>query len=182
MPDSAPDNRKPDSDRRAFLRVMAVGACGMAAFGAGGFAMFQRPDSDGAEVVTPLMPLSKLADIESGKPKRVEVELAQRDAWRLTTRRESLYLLRTAGADHAASFRALSAVCPHAGCEVKPSDDGFGCACHGAEFDKSGGVTKDPAPRDMDELELREVSINGEPWLGVLWQDFRTGIDTKEAL
>jgi len=49
---------------------------------------------------------------------------------------------------------AISMVCTHLGCIVKPSTTGFDCPCHGSRFAHDGAVTKGPAPKAL-------------PWLGV---------------
>jgi len=49
---------------------------------------------------------------------------------------------------------AVSLVCTHLGCIVKPTAAGFECPCHGSRFGHDGSVTKGPAPKAL-------------PWLGV---------------
>ena len=49
---------------------------------------------------------------------------------------------------------AISMVCTHLGCIVKPSPHGFDCPCHGSRFARDGAVIKGPAPTPL-------------PWLGV---------------
>jgi len=49
---------------------------------------------------------------------------------------------------------AISMVCTHLGCIVKPSKTGFDCPCHGSRFTRDGAVIKGPAPKPL-------------PWLGV---------------
>jgi nitrite reductase/ring-hydroxylating ferredoxin subunit len=49
---------------------------------------------------------------------------------------------------------AVSLVCTHLGCIVKPTPSGFECPCHGSRFAPDGSVTKGPAPKAL-------------PWLGV---------------
>lgn len=41
---------------------------------------------------------------------------------------------------------ALSKVCTHLGCIVKPDSEGFHCPCHGSRFSSEGLVTRGPAP------------------------------------
>jgi cytochrome b6-f complex iron-sulfur subunit len=50
---------------------------------------------------------------------------------------------------------AISTVCTHLGCIVKPTGEGFDCPCHGSRFARDGSVTKGPAPR---ALAWRKVS------------------------
>lgn len=53
---------------------------------------------------------------------------------------------------------AISSVCTHLGCVVKPAAEGFECPCHGSRFAANGEVTKGPAPRPLPWLK---VSISG---------------------
>jgi len=53
----------------------------------------------------------------------------------------------------AASFRALSAECPHAGCGVSVVDrPRLRCPCHGSEFDFEGNRLEGPAPTGLQRL------------------------------
>jgi cytochrome b6-f complex iron-sulfur subunit len=61
----------------------------------------------------------------------------------------SLAVFRQAG-----QVYAISTVCTHLGCIVKPSAGGFACPCHGSEFEPDGTVRKGPAPRPLDWLEV----------------------------
>lgn len=51
---------------------------------------------------------------------------------------------------------AISRVCTHLGCIVKPTEEGFECPCHGSRYDHDGTVTKGPAPRALPWLEVKE--------------------------
>jgi cytochrome b6-f complex iron-sulfur subunit len=64
---------------------------------------------------------------------------------------------------------AISRVCTHLGCIVKPTAEGFECPCHGSRYDRDGLVTKGPAPRPLQWLEVKEQS-------GVLYVDEGTGV------
>lgn len=57
---------------------------------------------------------------------------------------------------------AISSVCTHLGCIVKPAVDGFTCPCHGSHFSRDGSVTKGPAPQPLPWLK---VSGSGEQWV-----------------
>lgn len=50
---------------------------------------------------------------------------------------------------------AVSIVCTHLGCIVKPTGAGFECPCHGSRFAKNGDVTGGPAPAPLPWLEVR---------------------------
>lgn len=53
---------------------------------------------------------------------------------------------------------AVSLVCTHLGCIVKPSTTGFDCPCHGSRFAPDGSVLKGPAPAP---LPWRKVTVDG---------------------
>jgi len=54
---------------------------------------------------------------------------------------------------------AISIVCTHLGCIVKPTAQGFECPCHGSGFAPDGSVTRGPAPRALSWLS---VSTSGD--------------------
>jgi len=49
---------------------------------------------------------------------------------------------------------AISTICTHLGCIVKPALDGFECPCHGSRFGPDGAVLKGPAPRALPWLKV----------------------------
>jgi Rieske Fe-S protein len=53
---------------------------------------------------------------------------------------------------------AVSTICTHLGCVVKPNTEGFECPCHGSRFASDGTVTRGPAPRALPWLKC---SITG---------------------
>ena len=63
---------------------------------------------------------------------------------------------------------AISIVCTHLGCIVKPTAGGFECPCHGSAFARDGSVVKGPAPR-----ALSWVSVSVGP-TGVIVDEERT--------
>lgn len=54
----------------------------------------------------------------------------------------------------AAGVHAISTVCTHLGCIVKPTTAGFECPCHGSRFAKDGAVTGGPAPAPLGWLQV----------------------------
>jgi cytochrome b6-f complex iron-sulfur subunit len=60
------------------------------------------------------------------------------------------YLLNRGGA-----LRAVSGICTHMGCRVKPDGDGLRCLCHDSRFDAAGRVVAGLAPRPLPEVDLR---------------------------
>jgi Rieske Fe-S protein len=49
---------------------------------------------------------------------------------------------------------AVSTICTHLGCVVRPNPDGFECPCHGSRFSHDGSVTKGPAPRALPWIKV----------------------------
>ncbi|MBI3682774.1 MAG: Rieske 2Fe-2S domain-containing protein, partial [Acidobacteria bacterium] len=54
----------------------------------------------------------------------------------------------------ASGVHAISMVCTHLGCIIKPTPEGFECPCHGSRFALDGSVTKGPAPRALSWLKV----------------------------
>ncbi len=50
---------------------------------------------------------------------------------------------------------AISTVCTHLGCIVKPAPEGFDCPCHGSKFGRDGSVLRGPAPKPLPWLAVR---------------------------
>jgi nitrite reductase/ring-hydroxylating ferredoxin subunit len=61
----------------------------------------------------------------------------------------SVALFRDAGGVY-----AISTVCTHLGCIVRPSAQGFECPCHGSRFAPDGAVVKGPAPRALPWVKV----------------------------
>jgi cytochrome b6-f complex iron-sulfur subunit len=53
---------------------------------------------------------------------------------------------------------AISIICTHLGCIVKPTAQGFECPCHGSAFAADGSVVRGPAPR---ALSWHKVTTTG---------------------
>jgi cytochrome b6-f complex iron-sulfur subunit len=53
-------------------------------------------------------------------------------------------------------YQAFSLVCPHLGCQVNPSKDGFACPCHGSQFGDQGQLLRGPADRPLTRLRLEK--------------------------
>ena len=56
-------------------------------------------------------------------------------------------------------YRAISLVCPHLGCVVNVTRDGFACPCHGSRFLPDGSVLNGPASHPLTVLQ---VELNAE--------------------
>lgn len=105
--------------------------------------------------------------------------------------RRAAYIRNNALVDGRPSFTIMSSRCTHVGCPTQPNGpllsrqqkvergatgevglvptlpSGFGCPCHGSQFDTEGNRTAGPAPRALDRYEF---SIrNGRVWLGKIY-------------
>lgn len=70
---------------------------------------------------------------------------------------------------------AISTICTHLGCVVKPTTEGFECPCHGSKFGVEGEVTRGPAPKALVWLK---VSNKGGAW--VVDEETKVPAGTKE--
>jgi cytochrome b6-f complex iron-sulfur subunit len=57
-------------------------------------------------------------------------------------------------------FNALSLVCPHLGCTVNVTGEGFTCPCHGSRYLADGSLRNGPASRSLTSLRI-EVNPDG---------------------
>jgi cytochrome b6-f complex iron-sulfur subunit len=57
-------------------------------------------------------------------------------------------------------FKAISLVCPHLGCTVNVTDEGFACPCHGSRFLPDGSLRNGPASHPLTSLKA-EVNDDG---------------------
>jgi Rieske Fe-S protein len=51
---------------------------------------------------------------------------------------------------------ALSIICTHRGCEVRPMPRSFECPCHGSEYDIHGNVIQGPARLALKRFPVEE--------------------------
>jgi nitrite reductase/ring-hydroxylating ferredoxin subunit len=65
---------------------------------------------------------------------------------------------------------AVSAVCPHQGCDVNRQGSGWYCPCHGATFALDGTAPTGPA---SSPLPCFAVCVDGN---GILWVDYTTQV------
>ncbi len=52
---------------------------------------------------------------------------------------------------------AVSSICTHRGCEVRPMPHSLQCPCHGSEYDELGEVLEGPATRPLKRYEVIET-------------------------
>jgi Rieske Fe-S protein len=181
---AAPDASGPgasEEDRRTFLKVAGIGGIGAGlALVAGGPAV--------AYVAYPLthttvsgsddfLPVGKASRFPTGKPVKVDLFADKRDAWNRIVQEKvgSAWVINRDG-----KLRAYTTVCPHLGCAVDFDGEAkeFKCPCHRSTFSMDGKVEGGPAPRGMDELDVKE---DGD-LVGIRFQRFRQGIEEKEVV
>ncbi|HWA76703.1 MAG TPA: Rieske (2Fe-2S) protein [Polyangiaceae bacterium] len=138
----------PDAKRRRTLVVLAR-ATGCAALGLVGVPTlgFVARAGEPAATEAPFRSLSLgLDELEPDKPRRVRLDGDVPIV---------VWLVR-----QGSGVRAFAARCPHLGCSVGVAEDhrSFECPCHHARFGLNGARidrAHNPAPRDMDPLEVR---------------------------
>ena len=97
-----------------------------------------------------------------GDHARPSTERASRDAASLTDPTQGVPALVVQ--IKRGSFRAFSAVCPHAGCQLQfdQQHDTFVCPCHGSTFNGSiGAVEGRSAPRGLSPIAVA-LGSNGQ--------------------
>ncbi len=70
--------------------------------------------------------------------------------------KNNIIVIRTASGNAAASFLAVSSVCPHAGARVEynNSTSSFFCAAHGSAFSATGALVQGPATTGLKKLTV----------------------------
>ena len=105
--------------------------------------------------------------------------------------RRSAYVRNNGILGRVPSFTIMSSRCTHVGCPTQPNGliltqqrygertsngevglvptqpSGFGCPCHGSQFDNEGNRTAGPAPRALDRYAFS--ILNGHLWLDQLY-------------
>jgi Rieske Fe-S protein len=122
--------------------------------------------------------VAKLDALPEGKPVRVTVTAPmRRDAWTSIpdVTLGACWLVRSGE-----SVRAMSTVCPHAGCAIDWDERGksFVCPCHDSRFSLVGERQSGPSPRPMDALD---VDVK-EGRVAVAWRRFKTATSKKEPV
>jgi Rieske Fe-S protein len=171
--------------RSRFLRRAGLAIGGLAGLGAGLRAIGGVAPSSAAGSGRPV-DLGPLAAFPEGQFV-VATFLSDPEAGEVS--RRAAYVRNNGVTDGRPSFTIMSSRCTHVGCPTQPNGPllsrqqkvergatgevglvptltaaGFGCPCHGSQFDTEGNRTAGPAPRALDRYEF---SIrNGRLWLG----------------
>lgn len=114
-----------------------------------------------------------LDDIPEGQPVKRSVTITQDSGWGRFNSQRLVWIVRK-GSD----VTVFSATCPHLGCTINETTNGFICPCHGSAWNQDGNKLGGPAPRGMDVLEHR---VDGD-LLKVKYQYFKQGMAAKEPV
>lgn len=129
--------------RRDFCVAIGVGACALAAAGAGAVLV---------EFLKPRALFEPPTAFSAGLPDAIAIGSV------VTNIEHRAYVIRLAD-----GFRALSAVCTHLGCitRYQPDRNIIACPCHGSQYTTAGDVVAGPAPRPLRWLQM-SLSQKGE--------------------
>jgi menaquinol-cytochrome c reductase iron-sulfur subunit len=170
-----------NDDRRTALKAIVVG--GSAVFGgviaAPAAAVALAPVLSQTQGADKWVRVARLADLRDGEPRRTAVISEVTDGFTRYARENlgAVWLMRNRD-----EVRALSVTCPHLGCGVEKSDNGFGCPCHTSAFDGAGKRTAGPAPRDMDPVDTRVVGDGADRIVEVRFKKYRQGVPEREEI
>lgn len=144
----------PELTRQGFLSWLTVGlsaAIGvvLSAAGASYFVSpaFQKDDEDWIDI-------GSAQGLRPGAPLKVDFVARKRDAWAVTEKRSSCWVV----AGENSKFTAFDPRCTHLGCPIRWEDakKQFLCPCHAAVFDDKGAVVSGPPPRPLDQFPIKE--------------------------
>lgn len=133
--------------------------------------------------------VAPLSALNSSAPTRVAVVAERTDSFLRFPASPvgQVWLDAGTGVDRSsAQVRCLQTICPHLGCSIDYSPDrgGYACPCHTSDFSRDGRRLNGPSPRDMDELECRvsDPDGDGQRWVEIRYQQFRTGTAERRPL
>src|SRR5262245_37127432 len=155
----------PPPERRRFLKWVTHGLSALfgAVLGFPAIAYLIDPRNRAARAGD-FKPVARLDELEKNKPTQVVIRDVRSDAWTLHPNDVvgRVWLIRRSDTE----VDAFTTICPHLGCSINfdVNQQLFVCPCHNGTFDLSGtkqekasGGGTNPAPRDMDRLELRVI-------------------------
>ena len=174
--------------RSRFLSAAALALGGLAGLGAGLRAIGGALPSSAAGADRPI----DLGPVDAFPEGQFVVATFISDPEAGEISRRAAYVRNNGVVQSRPSFTIMSSRCTHVGCPTQPNGPllsrqhkvepgangevglvptlaaaGFGCPCHGSQFDTEGNRTAGPAPRALDRYEF---SIrNGRLWLGPIY-------------
>jgi nitrite reductase/ring-hydroxylating ferredoxin subunit len=171
--------------RRSFLKWVVGGVSSvLALLGLGSLGLWLNGRRLRA-AAAPFRRVVALAELEVGEPRKVPVPDIPAGSWALPPSRPlgEVWLIRR-GPD---AVDACSARCPHRRGAIEFDGKQFVCPVHGATFDRTGrrvSVRANPAPRDMDPLEVRHVAdpATNQVAIEVRYQEFAPGVKERKVV
>jgi Rieske Fe-S protein len=123
------------------------------------------------------IPAARADRFKEGVPTKVDLVADKIDAW---NRIEQVKIGSAWVVNSGGKLTAFSSVCPHLGCAVDydSKENKFKCPCHHSAFGLKGDIEDGPAPRPLDELEVKEE--NGV--LAIRYLRFKQGVPQKNAV
>ncbi len=145
------------SPRRGFVKWFGgmVAACAASVIAIPGVAYLFDPLLRRKRQTSAWYPVADAASITSETPTAVAVLGEQVDAWTRSPKQRLGTVWLSKRRD--GRFFALSAECPHLGCQIQYQANykQFACPCHESAFRKDGVALSGPSPRALDELETQ---------------------------
>jgi menaquinol-cytochrome c reductase iron-sulfur subunit len=126
--------------------------------------------------------LVKLADLETGVPRKVIIRDRRTDAWTRYPEGPigAVWMIRKSDQQ----VDVFSETCPHLGCPVEhlAAERKFFCPCHEGLYGDDGSIVSGPQQRGLDRLETRIETAGGVAWVGVVFERFELGTQEKVSL
>jgi menaquinol-cytochrome c reductase iron-sulfur subunit len=103
-----------------------------------------------------------IGEFTPNQPQELVFRRTRLDGWKVQSEKSSAWVVRTSDG-HVAAF---SPWCTHLGCAYHWDEQrhAFVCPCHGSIFASDGRVLTGPAPRPLDQYEVKVDG--GKLWLG----------------
>ncbi len=111
---------------------------------------------------SPWIDAGDLSSLEPGSPRQITFRRTRVDGWKVANEEASAWLVKQPGG----RVTAFAPRCTHLGCAYhwEPGRHEFVCPCHGSRFAPDGRVVAGPAPRPLDQYEIRVAGTR--VWLG----------------
>jgi Rieske Fe-S protein len=97
------------------------------------------------------VPIGPEAAFAAGSPVEAVLTYSRLDAYRIESRRDTIFVVR-----RPEGLIALSPTCTHLGCSVRwdAASSLFRCPCHGGSYHPDGSVAGGPPPRPLARLPI----------------------------
>jgi quinol---cytochrome c reductase iron-sulfur subunit, bacillus type len=167
----------PSVDRRRFL-VSSIYSLLSAIAGALGITsavyLFRAPK--GGQRFT-WVDAGNASDLQAGIPRQVTFERNNVDGWKVDRKKDSAWIVNSSEG----KLTAFVPLCTHLGCayQWEGKQGLFLCPCHGSTFSKTGQVIAGPAPRPLDQYEVKREGQR--VWLGPVMKSGPAGNEDSRA-